>query len=177
METTRDLLDRTAPVRAICNPESDRDRLRRRNAVEASLRGLLPGLGLDELRILERQAEKMLRHKREYGELVIDMDTRDLRAEAADEHRDALFYMLVEEIKRSDARADRLRCEAADELSNITEEGDHAHVEHPAARCVEHDSAPRILAGLRELRDAAAATPHDWPGPCDLSDIGGEGGF
>jgi hypothetical protein len=190
MDTTRDLLDRRASVRAISTPESDRDRLRRRNAVEGSLRGMLPGLGLDELRILERQAEKMLRHKREYGELVIATDGRNHRAEAADEHRDALFYMLVEEIKRSDERIDRLRCEAADEIASLSisdEEERHASVMHTSAIATdEATGGDRVLVGLRELRDVEIVTQparrltiderFDDDGQFDDADVGGEDG-
>lgn len=115
---------------------------------------MLPALGLDEMRVVERQIEKMLRARDQYGELHLDRDHRDFMTEAAEEHRDAVFYLLVDELVRNDQRLERLRCEAADELAHTNP--------------VEH--------GLREFVKAAPPTPPapDFDSPFEI-DPSGEG--
>lgn len=123
------------------HPESRFDREARCTAIRRSIAALGNALGLDELRVIEAMAERLVRHRVEYGELDVARDTRDWIAEAADEHRDAVFYMLVDQVVRNDQRLERLRCEAADELARMDPvaiiRAAPAHYDYPAAHEVD----------------------------------------
>jgi len=53
---------------------------------------LARNLGADELAVLELVAEGMVAGRRVYGELRVDKDPRDFRAEAIEELRDSMVY-------------------------------------------------------------------------------------
>lgn len=107
-----------------------------RDARERSIAAIiLPQLNNDELRVLETIGLRMLRIGREtHGPLVLERERRDWKAEAAAELADRLFYDACYEIATNDARLERLRCEAADEI------------------------AARVGPGLRELAESAPLT-------------------
>jgi hypothetical protein len=136
-----------SPGVAAC--ESPGDRLRRRNATEASVRHLLPALGLDELRVVETVVSRLVMARRQYGELDLDSDTRDFRIEGGEEMADFLFYAAAREVAAMDRRLDRLRCAAADELARMQP----------------------VEFGLREFVNTAA----DYPSAHEI-DLGGEAG-
>jgi len=117
----------------------------RRDALARTLAARLLLCNHDELRVLDRLLERLEIGRDRYGLLELGKP-RDWEREEAEELLDAQIYRAINAIERSDARRERLRCEAADEIAS-----------NPIER------------GLVELRDAK---PHDWPGPSDLGDEG-----
>ncbi len=103
----------------------------------------------DELRVLDVILGRLELGRDRYGHLDL-AKSRDWDAEEAEELLDARIYRACDVIQKRDARLERLRCEAADEI------------------------AGRIEPGLRELASNAPAQAQDWPGPFDLGDLGGE---
>jgi len=60
---------------------------------------LIAQLGSDELRVLERLAQRLLEGRRRYGELSLATDARDFRQERADEIADLLVYTAFLELQ------------------------------------------------------------------------------
>ena len=61
-------------------------------------------LGSDEIEVLIEIAGRLSKGADEYGELDLDTDTRDFRAEAAEEAQDALVYLAAEKIRKRRGR-------------------------------------------------------------------------
>lgn len=94
------------------NPVVAADRQRRRDATESSICWLLASLGLDELRVIENVAVRLVAGRSEYGELDLEHDERDFGAEAAEEETDLIAYLAMRDIARQDRRLGQLHCEA-----------------------------------------------------------------
>jgi hypothetical protein len=60
------------------------------------LGALAEGLGVDELRVLERIAERLAMGRKQYGPLNIATDKRDWSEEARQEAFDLAVYLAVE---------------------------------------------------------------------------------
>lgn len=56
-------------------------------------------LGPDELRVVERVAERMCMGRRQYGELCIRSDTRNWRKQTHEELLDAVAYLAIETLE------------------------------------------------------------------------------
>jgi hypothetical protein len=96
----------------------------RRNALENTLRTLLPLLSFDELRVVDVIVTRTLKLGREsYAPLDLARDERDWGKEAAEELADTLFYLACREVSANDRRLERLRCEVADEIAANIEPG------------------------------------------------------
>ncbi len=128
-------------------PENENQQATRREAFVRLIASRLPTLSLDELRVVDVILGRVIGKGRDsYGPLNLGTDQRDFVAEASDELADAIWYLGCNIVAKNDARLERLRCEAEDEIARMNP--------------VEH--------GLREL--AANA-----PEPIDhLFDVGGE---
>lgn len=105
---------------------------------------------IDEVRVIDIVLGRLEIGADRYGGLRLATDTRDWRAEAAEEVVDMAIYNACDVLRRRDERIARIECEAADE----------SHRTNP------------IDKGLAELRDSAPALP---PAPFDVSDAGEEG--
>jgi hypothetical protein len=87
-----------------------------RDALARIVASRLLDLSHDEVRVLDRITTRMMIGHHQYGRLDLKLETRDWRSEAEAELVDYLFYGACREISANDARLERLRCEAADEL-------------------------------------------------------------
>lgn len=67
----------------------------------AQIRISFPNLGADELRVVEAIAARLVMGARQYGPLDIDHDSRDWRAEAAEEMLDASVYLAAALIRKT----------------------------------------------------------------------------
>lgn len=73
---------------------------------------------IDELRVLDVILTRISGGGYEqYGGLNLATDKRDFRKETSDEFADGLWYMAAHVVATNDARLERLRCEAADEIA------------------------------------------------------------
>lgn len=70
-----------------------------RRALVETIAGRLAELGVDELRVLDRIAQRLQMGQRQYGELHIASDGRDWREELAQELLDASVYAAIATIK------------------------------------------------------------------------------
>jgi hypothetical protein len=66
------------------------------DAARAGLGSIILTLGLDEMRVLGRIAERLRRGQEQYGLLHLASDRRSFRAEALEEVEDALVYLAFE---------------------------------------------------------------------------------
>jgi hypothetical protein len=73
----------------------------------------------DELRVLDRVLAGLETGREVYGPMDIARDPRSFLNEAAQEARDLLVYLAAHEVAKWDARTEKLRAEAAVELSPI----------------------------------------------------------
>jgi broad specificity phosphatase PhoE len=93
-------------------------------AVLRCIASRLHSLSLDELRVLDVITTRMVAIGRDtYGPLDLSRETRDWKAEQAAEYADSIFYGACHEVAANDARLERLRCEAADEIAGRIEPG------------------------------------------------------
>lgn len=67
--------------------------------LRARLVAIAEHLGPDELAVLEMIAAGLARGRTTYGELRVDTDRRDFRAEAVEELRDTLVYVAAEVLR------------------------------------------------------------------------------
>lgn len=74
---------------------------------------------LDELRVIDEVLSGLERGADRYGPLVVGSDERDWGKEAAEECRDLLAYLAMDQIARQHRRIERLACEAADEIAGF----------------------------------------------------------
>ena len=75
-----------------------------RDALERWVSAQLPSCSHDELRIVARIIERVAVGRDVYGPFSIASNTRDLRAEAADEMSDLLWYLCAAEVARTEKR-------------------------------------------------------------------------
>jgi hypothetical protein len=125
--------------RAIRTPEQ-RSRV---DALGRVIAGRLALCSEDELRVIDQLLGRLELGRQRYGYLDLSADSRDWRAEEAEEHLDAAVYRACDRIRRRDEQLERLRCEVADENAAA----------HPVAH------------GLREL---AASSPWIHDRFCDV---------
>lgn len=111
-----------------------------RDALERTICARLAACSPDELRVVDYVLGRLEVGRARYGELDFAGDDRDFLEEERQEHADGVVYRACAEIVRLDARRDRLRCEAADELT------------------------ARVDAGLDELRHAEVQRRRAWLG-------------
>jgi hypothetical protein len=114
---TAPVVEREAGPRPVSNPETDSTR---RDAIARSLCARISDdrRTVDELRVLDVILTRISGGGAEqYGGMVLATDHRDFVKEASDEFADALWYMAAHVVRTADERAERLACEAADELA------------------------------------------------------------
>lgn len=108
---------------AVRDLESGSD-VTRRDAIQRCVAARLCSLSIDELRVLDVITTRMVSVGRDsYGPLDLAREERDWKAEQANEYADAIFYGACHEVAANDARLERLRCEAADEIAGRIEPG------------------------------------------------------
>jgi hypothetical protein len=94
-----------------------------RDALSRIVASRLLDLSHDEVRVLDRITTRMMIGHNQYGRLDLKLEQRDWRAEAEAELVDYLFYSACREISANDARLERLRCDAHDEIHARVEPG------------------------------------------------------
>jgi hypothetical protein len=111
------VVERDGENRAISNPE--RSDATDSSRVEALARTIAVRLRLcseDELLVLDDLLIRLEKGRDAYGPLDLANDDRDWDHEEYEEQLDAGLYRSFGRVKRRKAKAERLRCEAADEL-------------------------------------------------------------
>ncbi|MBA3841204.1 MAG: hypothetical protein H0X39_01035 [Actinobacteria bacterium] len=83
----------------------------------------LGAIGGDGIRVLKRIVERVRIGEGQYGSLDIAADRRDPRSEGCDELTDWFWYRAWQEVAANDARLERLRCDAHDEIHGLIEPG------------------------------------------------------
>lgn len=113
-----------------------------RDAIESALRQLLPLFNLDELRVLEFDALRLLKGRETYGPLDLSAP-RDWNHAEFEELVDARLYRTFAIIQAQDAQRAQLHADVAAEIAAAV----------PIAKAP--TASPRMLAAIRELRDAS----------------------
>lgn len=60
---------------------------------------LIVQLGPDEIRVLERIAERLAMGRKQYGELAVENDPRDWKREASEELLDGCVYLAIASLR------------------------------------------------------------------------------